>query len=60
MGNWSFNISFYYNSVILRSRGSLYLNPKAVDYWTKVLEFVLRVNLHKRNQERNKRELIQN
>ena len=39
MGNWSFAILLHYNSVILRSRASLYLNTKAVDYWTKVFYF---------------------
>ena len=39
MGNWSFEILFPYNSVILRPRASPYLNPKAGDYWTKVFDF---------------------
>ena len=42
MGNWSFEILLLYNSVILSSRGSLYLNPKVGDYWTKVFEFLYR------------------
>ena len=60
MENWSFEILLHYNSVNLRPRSSLYLNPKAIDYWTKVLYFSLRVNLYKRNLERNKSELINN
>ena len=54
MGNWSFEILLHYNSVILRPRGSLYVNPKARDYCTKVFDFFLRVNLYKRNQERKR------
>ena len=60
MWKWSFEILLDYNSVILRSRASLNLNPKAVDYLTQVFDFFLRVNLYKRNLERNKRELIEN
>ena len=58
--NWSFEILFQYNSVILRPRASIYVNSKAIDYWTKVFYFSLRVNLYKRNLERNKSELIIN
>ena len=60
MGKWSFEILLYYTSVILRPGASLYLNPKEVDYWTKDFDFLLRVNLYKRNLERKKRELIKN
>ena len=60
MRNWSFEILLHYNSVILRPRASLYLNPKAIDYWNKVFDFSLRVNIYKRNLERNKSELINN
>ena len=52
MGNWSFEILFHFNSVIFRPRASLYLNPKSVDYWTKVFDFFLHLNLDNKSLNR--------
>ena len=52
MANWSFEILLNYNSVILRPRASLYLNPKAEDYWTKFLTFFTCKSLKEKPREK--------